>query len=487
MGSFPSTSQSSKRGGTSRDFVKKDDGDKITTLPTNQNQSRVGSVCYEHLKGIPLATLLESSVGCKHFTALCTKINRDDVVQLYLALQGIRDTPESPPTATTNHPPAVIETHLRRITSTSRLNNKTIANLRISLNALGQTKSMHDVQDMISEITATLTEQEYQFWLVSQEGRDFVGESARFEALLQDQIAMCYFHLFLVQEYSSENLEFIESVLQFESTWIHSDVETNYQQSNVTHAKRIVTLFIEENAPLQINVPSKIRIRLERKIMKDGEAPKDVFRLAKSEISTLIQRDSWPRFTKSSWWSTYLNYDMAKEKTDRPSFTTPLAKRQRIYIQFIGEDDLTSILSSDLGREHLRIFLALEMNTADGSAEFLVAIQQYRVSTSENDRSDLAQQIFDTHLADNAPAPALHVSPDIVDGAKTNLAGRHLEAVTIEFTKAGAATAAFLEVHVLPKFKMSGLYAKYRILSQQRLRVEDGHVGVTNRKSSLVC
>ncbi|ETW00347.1 hypothetical protein H310_06995 [Aphanomyces invadans] len=483
MGSFPSTSQLSKRGSTTEDRVQSH-RPSVKAPGPNQNLTRLGSVCYEHLKGIPLATLLESSVGCKYFTALCSKINRDDVIQLYLALQGIRAAPDSTTTGSVNK--TLIDTNLRRVASTTRLSNKSIANLRITLNNLSKTTSAPpDIQDVIREISATLTEQEYQYWLVSQEGRDFIGESARFDHLLHDHIAMCYFHLFLVQEYSSENLEFIESVLRYEADWIHSDVETTRQLSNVQHAKHIVTLFVEENAPLQINVPSKIRIRLERKVLKDGEAPKDIFRIAKSEISSLIQRDSWPRFTKSTWWSTYLNYDVSDPTV---AAVPALTRRQQIYIQFIGDDDLTKILSSDLGREHLRIFLAFltEGNTVDGSVEFLRSAQQYLNNKVENDRAKLAQQLFDTHLAENAPLPALHVSSDVTASVKSNLATQNFHGIQTDFAKAVELTEAFVTSHALPKFKLNGLYAKYRILTQQKLRLEDGHVGMSSRKSSLV-
>ncbi|KAH9095798.1 hypothetical protein LEN26_017699 [Aphanomyces euteiches] len=380
---------------------------------------------------------------------------------------------------------AILESSFRQVASTTRLSDKAIACIQISLNNGGQFSSVFELQEVMTEIIATLSTIEYRSWLFSQEGRDYMCESARFDQFLHDQLAMGFFHQFLVQEYSSENLEFIESVLMFESDWASLDIESPQYplSSNIARARQIVKLYVEDNAPLQINVPSKIRVRLERKVIKDGEPAKDMFRAAKGEISNLIQKDSWPRFKKSLWWSSYMNFDL--QQLSSSAFDVMRSKRHEMYLQFIGDDNLSTILCSDIGQEYLRAFLTIMASKVDGSIDFLLSVQRLK---EEKGKFDKVRQIFDWYFSEMAPFPVLHVSPDVAANIQGCITCNPIAVSDLQnfYATAASQTEAYLNEKALPLFKLNGLYAKYRVLSQQRVRVEDTKPVVAAKNISKV-
>ncbi|OQS01877.1 hypothetical protein THRCLA_21583 [Thraustotheca clavata] len=455
MGSFPSSGKAP----TESDSVEKPVFHRIGTKklpPPPDYATDIGTICYKYLHSLPLPLLLESTIGRRQFALYCAEIKKENILQLYFALQCKWQKLKEPAfniDDTLNLP--ALDIALQAIASTTRLSNSTIALLRIGLNNGGAFTNENEISSMMDEMIKTMKAVEWEHWPRSSQGREFMGKTIKFEPLLNDDIAMCFFHQFLVQEYSSENLEFLDSVNGFEADYDYKP------EKNLENAQRILRLFVDENAPLQINIPSKIRVRLERKITKDHDVPKDVFRLAKAEIVALVQRDSWPRYLKTPSWAAYLDYKPVDEEVSR---TGSAKLRHDIYLEFIGNDDLHTILTSELGREYLQLFVGLLESRPEGSVEFLYHASTFANITNEKERDEMKHDIFSRFLAAEADTPAIRVDPRTATEIQKLVESSQSPQI---FQPAVEETTKYLQSEILPLFKKNGIYAKYRILVGQ--------------------
>ncbi|EQC26487.1 hypothetical protein SDRG_15665 [Saprolegnia diclina VS20] len=456
MGSFPSAAAKPEanpaEAASTKPTTKKHD-----QAPTHF-ATELNTVCYNYLKAMPLPRVLESDVGRRLFGVHCAEIKKKDVARVYFALQAKWQALKQPSNNNNSSDDnsadlGQLEAAVTNLASTTRLSNATIGLLRIGLNANGSFTNEDDLLAMMDDCMKALRQVEAEHWPRSSAGREFMGKTLKFELMLRDDMAMCFFHQFLVQEYSSENLEFIDMVNSFDDNY-----DSLSADDQVAAAARILKLFVDENAPLQINIPSKIRVRLERKVSKDKEAPKDLFRAAKSEIVALVQRDSWPRFLKTPNWAAYLDYDEVAART------ASAQARHDIYLDFIGDDDLTAILSHELGREYLGLYVVIMALQPEGSVDFLHHVMTFGMVQNEKEADEMRREIFARYLAPSAIAPARCVSPQTSAVIASQLETHQGNTL---FDVAATEVRSYLEDQMVPQFKRNGMYAKYRILVGQ--------------------
>lgn len=112
-----------------------------------------------------------------------------------------------------------------------------------------------------------------------------------FEKLLSSQNGLCLFRAFLVSEFSEENIAFYLAC---------EDYRAAKPSKLAAKAKHIYDQFIVCDAPREVNLD-----HVTKAITKENleNASQSSFSLAQAKIYTLMEKDCYPRFLKSS---TYL-------------------------------------------------------------------------------------------------------------------------------------------------------------------------------------
>ncbi|XP_075384273.1 regulator of G-protein signaling 16 [Tenrec ecaudatus] len=110
-----------------------------------------------------------------------------------------------------------------------------------------------------------------------------------FELLLSSKDGVAAFHAFLKTEFSEENLEFWLACEEFKK--IHSAAKL------ATRAHRIFEEFIGSEAPKEVNIDHETR---ELTKMNLQAATATCFDVAQGKTRVLMEKDSYPRFLKSS-------------------------------------------------------------------------------------------------------------------------------------------------------------------------------------------
>lgn len=112
-----------------------------------------------------------------------------------------------------------------------------------------------------------------------------------FDKLLSSQNGLCLFRAFLVSEFSEENIAFYLAC---------EDFKESKPSKLAPKAKKIYDEYISSDAPREVNLD-----HMTKAITKDNmEHPRQsCFELAQSKVYTLMEKDCYPRFLKSS---TYL-------------------------------------------------------------------------------------------------------------------------------------------------------------------------------------
>ncbi|XP_033993904.1 regulator of G-protein signaling 5b [Trematomus bernacchii] len=112
-----------------------------------------------------------------------------------------------------------------------------------------------------------------------------------FEKLLSSQNGLCLFRAFLVSEFSEENIAFYLAC---------EDYRVTKPSKLAAKAKHIYDQFIVCDAPREVNLD-----HVTKAITKENleNASQSSFSLAQAKIYTLMEKDCYPRFLKSS---TYL-------------------------------------------------------------------------------------------------------------------------------------------------------------------------------------
>ncbi|XP_060900187.1 regulator of G-protein signaling 5b isoform X1 [Labrus mixtus] len=112
-----------------------------------------------------------------------------------------------------------------------------------------------------------------------------------FDKLLSSQNGLCLFRAFLVSEFSEENIAFYLACEDYQAT---------KPSKQASKAKRIYDEFIATDAPREINLDHLTKAITKENMEHPGQS---CFDLAQAKIYTLMEKDCYPRFLKSS---TYL-------------------------------------------------------------------------------------------------------------------------------------------------------------------------------------
>ncbi|XP_024407339.2 regulator of G-protein signaling 16 isoform X1 [Desmodus rotundus] len=127
----------------------------------------------------------------------------------------------------------------------------------------------------------------------SKEGRnlseDVLGWRESFDLLLSSKNGVAAFHAFLKTEFSEENLEFWLACEEFKK--IRSATKL------ASRAHRIFEEFICSEAPKEVNIDHETR-ELTRTNLQAATAT--CFDVAQGKTRTLMEKDSYPRFLKST-------------------------------------------------------------------------------------------------------------------------------------------------------------------------------------------
>ncbi|XP_029970823.1 regulator of G-protein signaling 5b [Salarias fasciatus] len=112
-----------------------------------------------------------------------------------------------------------------------------------------------------------------------------------FDKLLSSQNGLCLFRAFLVSEFSEENIAFYLACEDYRST---------KPSKLAAKAKKIYDEFIGSDAPREVNLDHVTKAITQENLQ---EPTQSCFDLAQAKIYTLMEKDCYPRFLKSS---TYL-------------------------------------------------------------------------------------------------------------------------------------------------------------------------------------
>uniref|UniRef100_A0A667YV27 Regulator of G protein signaling 5b n=1 Tax=Myripristis murdjan TaxID=586833 RepID=A0A667YV27_9TELE len=112
-----------------------------------------------------------------------------------------------------------------------------------------------------------------------------------FEKLLSSQNGLCLFRAFLVSEFSEENIAFYLAC---------DDYRATKSSKLPAKAKKIYDEFICKDAPREVNLDHLTKAATKENMKQPSHS---CFDLAQAKIYTLMEKDCYPRFLKSS---TYL-------------------------------------------------------------------------------------------------------------------------------------------------------------------------------------
>ncbi|KAG7329738.1 hypothetical protein KOW79_005960 [Hemibagrus wyckioides] len=112
---------------------------------------------------------------------------------------------------------------------------------------------------------------------------------ASFQNLLAHKDGLCAFRAFLLSEHSEENIAFYLACEDYKNTKTSSKL--------CSKAKKIYEEFIDSDAPREVNLDHETK-----SITKENMEQPTVscFDLAQSKIFSLMEKDSYPRFLKST-------------------------------------------------------------------------------------------------------------------------------------------------------------------------------------------
>lgn len=112
--------------------------------------------------------------------------------------------------------------------------------------------------------------------------------SESFEEVMKDADGVEVFSQFLRSEFSEENIEFWIACEDYRTI----DSDTKLQSK----AKYIYTVFIETDAPKEINIDYNTKMAIEKSV---SQPTKSCFDAAQKKVYSLMQKDSYPRFLHS--------------------------------------------------------------------------------------------------------------------------------------------------------------------------------------------
>ena len=281
----------------------------------------------------------------------------------------------------------------------------------------------------------------------SQYMTSYIARFTQLSHLVDNDHAMLAFQTFLANEYSSENVDFYEAVNRYKFKYDPDNGEENH-----AFADYITQMFISEDSPLQVNIESKMRSRIERHVRK-MRTVRSLFDSCQQEIYLLMGRDSWTRFKHSTFWE-----DMLISYPPVLADGSPLKDedshhlRTKKFQAYIGDDSLEVIMSSKVGREQLDRYVRM-WNKRDGSVSFLHDVQRL-----DHEEHDGAQGIYDNYFTIGSKmylSLSRSIMKQVENTEKSKLCKKTFDRAV------SAVYKNFKNKHTVQKFKETGLYTKY--------------------------
>lgn len=136
--------------------------------------------------------------------------------------------------------------------------------------------------------------------------------SNSFEELLSHSDGVEMFTQFLRTEFSEENIEFWLACEDFKTTESSTKLQTK--------AKQIYAVFIDKEAPKEINIDHSTKATIEKNVL---QPTRSCFDAAQDKIYSLMKRDCYPRF---------LNSDIYLSLTKRRGPPTMIRRRSRSFV-----------------------------------------------------------------------------------------------------------------------------------------------------------
>ncbi|CAM9157390.1 unnamed protein product, partial [Sphacelaria rigidula] len=174
------------------------------------------------------------------------------------------------------------------------------------------------------------------------------------EVLLNALYAM-EFHKHLAMTNRSENYEFFQAVSHFTQ-----DTST-CTRATCDEAKKIYNLYVSDAAPLRVSLGENISAQI-KQTFDTGEVPKQTFDAAKEEVVKLMEKESLQDFLTSDLYSNLQRRIHAGElealiQEDIDTVRDIMSKE---LIEFLGDPDLKTVLSSQMGIDWFRKYLVTE-------------------------------------------------------------------------------------------------------------------------------
>jgi len=300
---------------------------------------------------------------------------------------------------------------------------------------------------------------------------DLVGKTLN--NVLHDPICIEYFAIHLANEHSSENLDFYESVDHFRHEW---DIDHINACKNI--AVKIFQLYCATNAPLAVNLPSKIRNKCEA-LIRAKDFTRDIFDDAASEIYMVMNRDSFARFKMSPLWASYVAHP------DRHPDGAPLAdcytgrRNSDSLMQFVGgEQDLEEVVSTDAGFQSFKKFLEVDSETEGNLVlSLFMSIRSFKDFISglgiprQEDMFEIEDHVkflIDKHFKQAGGEGEELLPKSLLDELVNVQAVLDDQSHTVRqmctvFNKMEAASLTYLRMNSFTRFVNSALYIKYRM------------------------
>ncbi|GMH85578.1 hypothetical protein TrVE_jg7782 [Triparma verrucosa] len=306
--------------------------------------------------------------------------------------------------------------------------------------------------------------------------------------VLHDPICIEYFAIHLANEHSSENLDFYESVDHYHHEW-----DINHQHACTNIARKIYQLYCGSNAPLAVNLPSKIRLKVEQRI-EAKEITREVFDEAANEIYQVMNRDSFARFKMSPLWASYISHPDRHPDGAPPPAKTRLAdcytgrRNSASLMTLVGTQILEDVLKNSQGFQSFKKFLEVDSEVTGKSAlDLYMSIKAFREFVTglgiprQEDMFEIEDQVkflVEKHFKGEEANDGEHPLPSEVMSELADVetvvdnSEHTVRQMCTCFDKMEKASLKYLRDDSFQRFINSALYIKYRmaIVKQESMK-----------------
>ena len=325
--------------------------------------------------------------------------------------------------------------------------------------------SLNLFDSALMNVNQRLDEHEFFEWKTTEAADLFFQNTFKLESILTDHHALFYFEKQLAMEYSSENIDFLDITREYELLW-----SKDKPQRNLKMAENILHMYITQESPTQVNIPSNQREAIEKRVLQDKEVGRGLFQIAQRETILLMSRDGWPRYRRSRVFGQFLRSRRPVSRDQKPlSMEQAYKVRKKVFHTYIGSDSIDDVLDSMIGRDCFGKYLCV-FNPKDGTMDFFSDVYAFQKLQDMDKLKKRAKTIYDTYLEPGVAQKRVHLSKQHVNSLRAVINGPQVLPTIFD------ASIHHLRNHLknkrlFEKFKSTGLYTKYRLM------IRAGHSG----------